>query len=60
MALQIVLMCAAVATAAIVICSSRLLRTICWEAIRRRHPCEIQVRRDGVSVRPLSPTQKEG
>jgi len=60
MVLQIALMCAAVALAVIVICSSRLLRTICWEALRRRHPCEIQVHRDGVSVRQLSPKQKEG
>ena len=61
MYLEIILMCMAVAIAVIVILSSRLLRTLCREAIfHRRQDCEIQVRGDGVSVKQLSSEQKEG
>jgi hypothetical protein len=54
MYLQIVLMCVAVAVVIAIVFSSRLLRTICREAVlHRRQSCEIKVSNEGVSVNRL-------
>jgi hypothetical protein len=61
MYVEIILMCVAVAIAAVVILSSKFLRTLCREAIfHRRQRCEIQVHGNDVSVKQLSSEQKEG
>jgi hypothetical protein len=60
MFLQLILMCAAVLIAVIVVFSSKLLRTICIEAVLRRgQACEIHVKNDGVSVSRILSGDKE-
>ena len=53
--LEIILMLSAVILGAIVLVSSRFVRAVCRESIRRpRHKCELEVDAAGVTVRQSS------